>query len=342
MADNPSALSSSASPERALGLVVGIKGFLSWLGGSLASILAVFYATGYLVTRAHLNLLGLYGVLDFDNQSIVQEGARFFLVVWTSRSSEEALPLLTLVELAVIGVTAFHLLLRRRVRRWEERLRSRLPAFSNDGWLRLAAFSALVAAFIYHADTFLLKFQSPLCIGNLLYADSGAAQCSSWLMQGGADEVKQALFRRNEDWLDDTFRNLVAGLLLSVALAYLTWRITLPWRWRLLYAAPSYLATMLYLILLPMDYGVLQRPITYPRVVLTAQDNAAFPMTGPVFLLNRTAGEFVVWDASLRKLFWISGRHGQARRAGRHTPLVRCETLSRCRASDTTTIEERR
>jgi hypothetical protein len=105
--------------------------------------------------------------------------------------------------------------------------------------------------------------------------------------------------------LDRHFRELVAGFALSLVLAYLTWRITLPWRWRYLYAAHSYLAAALYLILLPMDYGVLQRPVTYPRIAFTPVGQPAFPMTGPLFLLNKTPGDFVVWDASMRKLFWI-------------------------------------
>ena len=81
MADNLSELPPFAPPEGAGSLVVGVKGFLVWLGGSLASITAVFYATGYLITRAHLSMLGLHGVLDFDNHYIVQEGGKFFLVV---------------------------------------------------------------------------------------------------------------------------------------------------------------------------------------------------------------------------------------------------------------------
>src|SRR4030095_8888679 len=44
-----------------------IKRFVLWLGGSLAGITALLYAAGYLVTRSHLHMLGLYGFVEFDN-----------------------------------------------------------------------------------------------------------------------------------------------------------------------------------------------------------------------------------------------------------------------------------
>jgi hypothetical protein len=305
MADKLSELPSSAPKQELGSLVVGIKGFLVWLGGSLASITAIFYATGYLITRAHLSMLGLHGVLDFDNHYIVQEGGKFFLVVGYSTVSNVALPLLAVLGPAVVAAMVLRRLLGSRARRWREYLRHRLPGFSAQGWMRLLAFVLLFAAFLWHSETFLLKFQNPLCIGNLLYAESGSAPCPAAMMERGADELKRALLGRDETLLNNAFQELVFGFALAAALAYLTWRITLPWRWRSWYAAPSFFAAALYLVLLPMDYGVLQRSITYPRIALTPGDKSKFPMTGPLFLLNQTAREFVVWDASVRKLFWI-------------------------------------
>lgn len=305
MADNLSELPPFAPQEGPGSLVVGIKGFLVWLGGSLASITAIFYATGYLITRAHLSMLGLHGVLDFDNHYIVQEGGKFFLVVGYSTMSNLALPLLAVLGPAVIAAMVLRRLLGSRMQRWREPLRQRLPGFGAQGWMRLLAFVLLFLALLWHAETFLLRFQKPLCIGNLLYAESGSAPCPASMMQGGADELKQALLGRDDRLLNNVFEELIFGFVLAVALAYLTWRTTLPWRCRGWYAAPSLVAAALYLILLPMDYGVLQKPITYPRIRLTPDKDVAFPMRGPLFLLNQTTREFVVWDASVRKLFWI-------------------------------------
>lgn len=305
MADDQSELPPFRPSEGVVSFVAGIKGFLVWLGGSLATITAIFYATGYLITRAHLNMLGLHGVLDFDNHYIVQEGGKFFLVVGYSTLRGAALPLLAVLGPVVIAAMVLRRLLGNRAHRWREALRHRLPGFGAQGWMRLLAFVFLFLAFLWHAETFLLKFQQPLCIGNLLYAESGSLPCPASMMGGGADDLKKALLGRDDRLLNNAFQELVFGFVLAVLLAYLTWRTTLPWRWRGWYAAPSFMAAALYLILLPMDYGVLQKPITYPRIRLTPEGNFTFPMTGPLFLLNQTTRDFVVWDASVRKLFWV-------------------------------------
>jgi len=313
MADNLSELSSSVGREEPVSLVAGVKGFLVWLGGSLASITAMFFATGYLITRAHLSMLGLHGVLDFDNHYIVQEGGKFFLVVGYSTVSNVALPLLAVLGPAVIAAMVLRHLLGSRAQRWRALLSARLPGFGPGGWMRLLAFVFLFLAFLWHAETFLLKFQHPLCIGNLLYAESGSAPCSAAMMEQGANALKQALLERDERLLNNAFEELVLGFALAVVLAYLTWRTTLPWPRRAWLVAPSFIAAVLYLVLLPMDYGVLQRSITYPRITLTLDEKLVFPMTGPLFLLNQTARDFIVWDASVRKVLWIPA--GAVRRA---------------------------
>lgn len=305
MADNVTELPACAAREGLTGFVAGIKGFLVWLGGSLASITAIFYATGYLVTRAHLSMLGLHGVIDFDNHDIVQEGCKFFLVVGYSTLSNVALPLLAWLGSAVIAAMLLRRLLGGRARGWGAALCAPLAGVRAQDWMRLGAFVLLFLGFYFHSEAFLQKFQSPLCIGNLLYAESGSLPCSSAMMANGAHALKTALLTHDESVLDAAFEELVAGFVLALVLAYLTWRTTLAWRGRSWYAAPSLVAAGLYLILLPMDYGVLQRPITYPRIALTPGNKEAPPLTGPLFLLRHTDQDFVVWDASVRKLFWI-------------------------------------
>lgn len=312
MADNlpPSPL--PLAPEK-LHLLAGAKAFIVWLGGSLAGLTAILYAAGYLITRAHLSLLGLYGLIDFNNDYILQEGAKFVLVAGYGFGRNVALPLLAVLGPLLAAAFVLRLLLMRtRARHWWWRLRLHLPRFRVRGWLRVLAFIALFAAFIWHADIFLAKFQHPLCIANLLYADSGRSRCGAAL-QSQADLLKAALLRQDEALLGEAFQELVIGMLLAAALAYLTWRVTCRWRSRRWCVAPPLLAAALYLVLLPMDYGVLQRPINYPRIALALDDKTAPAFKGPLFLLNKTSGDFVIWDASLRKLFWIPA--GSVKRA---------------------------
>jgi len=147
MADNPSELSSSVPREGPASLVAGVKAFLVWLGGSLASITAMFFATGYLITRAHLSMLGLHGVLDFDNHYIVQESGKFFLVVGYSTVSNVALPLLAVLGPAVIAAMVVRHLLGSRAQRWHALLRSRLPGFGAGGWMRLPRLRCIVSPY---------------------------------------------------------------------------------------------------------------------------------------------------------------------------------------------------
>lgn len=308
MADNPSEPPASMAGN----LISGTRAFIIWLGGSLAGIGAIFYTAGYLVTRAHLSLLGLYGLVDFGNDYLFQEGAKFFLVTGYALVRNVALPLLAVFGAVIVAAAILRLLLRARARRWWRSARERVPAFGADGWPRTLAFVALFVAFLGHSEAFLGKFQQPLCIANLLYANAGDEKCSA-PMQRAADELRTALLNQDETLLGGAFQELLLGMALAAALAYATWRVTRPWRWRAWCVAPPLLAAALYLILLPMDYGVLQRPINYPRIALTLDEKAAFAMRGPVFLLNKTAGDFVVWDAPSRKLFWIPA--GSVKRA---------------------------
>src|SRR5450830_1783305 len=198
MADNLLELP-SALPKEALGsLVVGIKGFLVWLGGSLASITAIFYATGYLITRAHLSMLGLHGVLDLDNHDIVQEGGKFFLVVGYATMSNVVLPLLVVLGTAVVAAMVARRLLGHRAQRWKDGLCRHLPGFGAQGWMRLLAFVLLFAGFYWHSETFLFKFQDPLCIGNVLYAEAGSVPCSARVMARGPEALRRALLAHDQ------------------------------------------------------------------------------------------------------------------------------------------------
>ena len=100
-------------------IVAGLKGFLAWLASSIAGISAVLYGFGFLITRAHLNMLGLYGFIDYGPEVYLQEGARFFLVVGYQMLRGSAAPLLSLfVVIAALGFTLQPLLAGTRIAAW--------------------------------------------------------------------------------------------------------------------------------------------------------------------------------------------------------------------------------
>jgi hypothetical protein len=64
-------------------------------------------------------------------------------------------------------------------------------------------------------------------------------------------------------------------------------------------------ALCFYTISLPLDYAVLQRPVIYPRISLALSAESLPAFNGPLFLLSKTASDFVIWDSSARRLVWI-------------------------------------
>ena len=62
-------------------LLQRLKESIAWLGGALAALTAICYATGYYAFHAHLTMLGLGRVVDFKHEDMLLEGARFFFAV---------------------------------------------------------------------------------------------------------------------------------------------------------------------------------------------------------------------------------------------------------------------
>lgn len=292
------------------GFVAGIKAFTLWLGGSLAGITAMLYAAGYLVTRAHLNLLGLYGIVDFGNDYFIQEGAKFFLVIGYSYVLGVVLPLLAIAGLAATVLLALRLMLGRTVTRLGDKLKACFPRFGPDGMLRVAACAFLLFVFIVDADEFLAEFQVPLCVANLLYADPGSSvtTCGA-AMKEKENAVKAAILNRNKDnraALKGMFSRLVYATAKTALLTYLVWQVVRPWqRWRLWLVALPLVAVCFYGVSLLLDYAVLQRPVVYPRIKVTLAEESPFMLNSPLFLLSKTTGDFVIWDSLARKLFWV-------------------------------------
>lgn len=92
-----------------------ISAFIGRLTGSLAGIAVIFYACGYLVARSHLNMLGLFGLMDFPREHYLQEGGKFFAVL-AGMVISEMLPLLVLgfylfIVLFILGMALWSLCL---------------------------------------------------------------------------------------------------------------------------------------------------------------------------------------------------------------------------------------
>ncbi len=295
-----------------------ITALLAWLSGSLAGIAAVFYACGYLIKRAHLNLLGISALFSFSEEQYMQEGARF-IAEMADLVARIALPLLMV---AIALAAAVFLLRRTGLRRrmdaaweWSAELAERKP------WVwRSAAFGALLVLLTVLIDRELALFGAPLAISDLLFAPSGGPG-------GDAGQIREWLVTGDRASLDNLYFNLTLAVIKGGVLLLLAWRVVEPWRLRILLAAPFALAFLLSALMLPMAYGVLKRPARFPRIVADSESKILAGVQGEVFLLDKTDDEFVLWDAVARRVIWLPLDEVKSAEIGRSRFLFGAENV---------------
>jgi len=273
-----------------------ITAILGWLSGSLAGVAAFFFACGYLIKRAHLNLLGISALFSFTEEQYMQEGARF-IADMADMLARTALPLLMLA----ISLLAIGLLL------WQSRLRRRLdPA---RAWLahlferrRLAclcaAYGALLILLALLVEREIALFAPPLAVSDLLFL-------TAEIPQGDAGQVREWLLTGDRASLDNLYFNLTLSVFKAGLLLLLAWRVAETWRLRLFLTAPFALAFLLSTLLLPMSYGVLKRPARFPRISVDSDSRMLGSVRGDLYLLDKTGDEFVVWESAARRVLWV-------------------------------------
>lgn len=287
-----------------------ITAILGWLSGSLAGIAAVFFACGYLIKRAHLNLLGISALFSFTQEQYMQEGARF-VAEMADLLARIALPVIMLV---ITVVAVGFLLWQTPLRRLTAPAQTRFTEFVQCRRLacQSAAYGILLILLILLIDRELSLFGAPLAISDLLFAPSVKAV-------GDAGQIREWLVTGDRLSLDNLYFNLTLSVLKSGALLLLAWRIVEPWRLRILLAAPFALAFLLSVLMLPMSYGVLKRPARFPRISVDSESKMLASVQGNLYLLDKTGDEFVLWEASTRRVLWVprdevkSAEIGQAR-----------------------------
>jgi len=209
-------------------LLGGFKSFFLWIGGTLAGITALLYTSGYLVTRSHLAMLGLYGLVEYGNDHFLQEGAKFV-------------------------ITSAYMVLR--------------P---------------------------LLSIVAVLGVADLLYADPSHP----------ASEIDTLIVNGDTAALHGRFEGLLWGTLLAGLLMFLAWRVAAPWRSRGWLVLPFAVTLALYVVTLPMAYGVLERPVRYALVSLLGE-TGGLGSGEAIYLLDRGSDGFVVWDGVTRRVLWL-------------------------------------
>jgi hypothetical protein len=199
------------------------------------------YACGYLVSRGHLNSLGLYGVIEETTDSFLQEGGKFFFVTsyliirWTMA----VLPIALIVTLIVFVI--FWVGQRPHVSALMARLiPSRVLGTMTPTFRRRALYALAVGALIWLVNRFLDDAQAPALVSNLLFASGPVTSGATQLTGLGvlADLIKQALLRGDDSYVDTIYGLVLFGAVASALLTIAVWQLTLLFRYRLLACSP--------------------------------------------------------------------------------------------------------
>ncbi|MEQ1602033.1 MAG: hypothetical protein ABL885_09730 [Methylophilaceae bacterium] len=287
------------TPEKQ-SLTKAVAVFIGWLSGSVGGIAAIFYVFGYLSSVAQLNLLGLSGLVHLEHEHYLEEGGRYLITV-VAQTGEIVLNLLILVSvialpvlLLLAGMSSFKLAWLKTKQDW---VMSSLIAFNQrfpEFW-RVIAFIVLLMALLVGTEDPRI-FKAPLEVSGLLFNEAA---------HGKTAGLAQLLILGDTSKLNAIFANSLLMLLKEGLLLFLAWEVVSGWRARLLYMSPFIIIFLLYFLLLPMLYGVLQRQIHLPVVTLALTDTKSLGDQKKLYLLNKSDQEFVLWDANSKRVFWL-------------------------------------
>lgn len=276
--------------------IEGLKSFLVWVAGALAGITAILYACGYLVTRSHLAMLGLYGLVDFGADHFLQEGAKFAITV-AYVALRPLLSVVVLLGLVVLLVRAIGpVLAHRGAGGWLTGAMGKVSALVSPESRRKLAYFLCLGALLAHATVAYDNFENPLNVVNLLYADPAAAKPGS---------LNALILAGDRARLHGRFEGLLWSTLLAASLTVAAWRAVGAGRSHSnLLMMPFGVTLGLYLVTLPMDYGVLERPVNYGAVSFTS-DPGTLPQGDNFYLLDKKSDGFVVWNKTTRRVVWV-------------------------------------
>lgn len=299
--------------------------FIGWLAGSLAGVMACFYAFGYVITQVNLNLLGLdLYLFTFDPPFYLIRGATFALYLALY---------VVVISVVLLPVAGLALFIKARIAR-------RLAKPGGDGrvarlWRWFAARPRLLYGLGFVGLLLLLIGllrwdgwawwnwgRSPALIDVLRVRN---------LLHGpvGADAALLDLFAKGETArLTGYFVQAVRGLLIGALLLYGAWRWSAAFRLRHLMRGPFVLVFVVYGVLAPLTYGVVRVPNEFSRIEIVGLENTRGAAPGHFFLLNKTDEAFLLWDALERSVLWVPVGAVRSARVGDRANVTEIRSLT--------------
>jgi hypothetical protein len=302
MTDSVPRLQDAGIPE-AIGIVSGLKGFMVWIGGSLAGMTAILYVCGYLITTAHIYTLGLYGLVDFSKDYFLLEGAKFVLAVVIG-IAQIAINPISILAMAIIAPLALAAIFAKTplTSAWR-RLLDWYEPHSATAWATAARFSLyctlLITSAVIAFDS-LRAISFHLQISDLLYSVIDPGRCRPELIQ-----VRDAFLCGRFASLRSAFNAQLWSAIKLIVLSCIAWNVVAKWRWRAWLIGPLLFVTVLLVLLLPMEFGALLKPTRYPVVRIQTGTSAPQSPVKDQFLIDRSERGFTVWDPSTRRVLWI-------------------------------------
>jgi hypothetical protein len=278
--------------------------YLAAFGGVIGTLTAVLYGAGFLATRAHLNMLGVWTGVPIVNEEYLYQGGLFFLNSIFSLAS--VIPfavvlagglygLKVLLSWVLRGLSKLAMRIRRigrltvreaRITSWRTERLKLLPMNVSGTTLGL---TCLTMVLVFGVPIF---YGKSLSIQNLLFQPQGASESVPWL----AKWLQQHILEGRQGSLSYYYGLLVAGILMTGFLLWYVQRDIADVTHRILRLV---LGTILIvqILLLPLNYGVLVQSVIYPRVLIDTQEVSRTP----VWLLFETSEEVIVYDIRCAK-----------------------------------------
>ena len=294
--------------------------FIGWLTGMLAGIVAILYAFGYLVVQTQLHLLGVNALLPSGREYYLQEGANFFLVTGIKLSyvvlGIVALGLIVCVPLSMVAKSE-------KGSNWLTGAKERfIGRFEKHQWLwQAAVLLVMICLLFYPLVNNLDLFRAPMEIAGLLQAQQADSAPSP--MSEDAGKVWTLLTTGETERLDNLYLQLLVHCMFAGFLLVLVQRLTSDWPLKSFLIFPFVLVFAIYLFLLPLNYGILEKRIEFPSVEFISTVEKVSSVDGDLLLLKKTEQEFILWDRGQKKVLWFPGDKMAKVKLGQPRPVFK-------------------
>ena len=241
-------------------------------------------------------------VINYDTEFYIRRGGSFFFYITNMIVERILLQLLVMVILAAAtGFLVYRLLLKigllQRAHAYLKDLVNK--KFASPALRGMVIYAILAVLFAYQLYDRLDLFTTPLSISNLLYETNQAASSQKETL------VRESIMKGQTLKLKLHFFDVLISVILSAVLLFIAWKATSGLKFWPLLVAPFALIFLIYLLLLPMVYGVLVIPYEYSPVKVNSDNTLLSDQSENLYLITKGRDEFILWNATRKKLLWV-------------------------------------